>query len=143
METEETLTIPLAPKKIAVSGPVRGRFDMLSNGEQDRFIIKLDELLFSVVVSTEVGDELEFDCWDARIRVLAVEAKRWFGSKESNAKRDALHEWINRDDPEDERLIAIEDAESWATADELFRKIKYLPSTTRRRISALMEEQGF
>ena len=133
--------IPLAPKKIEVRGPDRGRYNFLSNEEEDRYTVKIDGLVVSVVVPLDRSQEIDWlDGWPERIAAIAAEAACWFSSAEMNGIRDALVEWINRDDPEDERLCAIEDAQLEYEAQKFVAGIRRRSRRVADRVVGLLSE---
>jgi hypothetical protein len=112
-DTMTKATIPLDEGRISVSDGVEGHYNWANTEEVGyRFIVRIGDHMLSEVVSGEDGASLNTEGWDDRIRFLVKESARWFGGGEQKRiSRAAITEWIERDDPEDERLIAIETAE--------------------------------
>lgn len=141
MSDTTTITpIPLAPKRIYVEGPARGRYNLMSSDESDRYIVRIDGVAHSAVIEIDRSDEIADLDWTDKISAIADEAKRWYGGAEANARRDALHEWINRDDPEDERLMAIEAAQLEHDAQAVVRSVRRLGRSTQSRVFELLQE---
>lgn len=132
--------IAQAPASIRVTGPIRGRYNFLGNEETDRYTVHIGDITSSTTVSIETSDEIVDLNWSDKIAAIAEDAKHWISSGDIDARWAAIREWINRDDPEDERLIAIEAAQLEHDAQAAVRVIRGLWQSTQARVVELLTE---
>lgn len=140
MSETETPTLSLAPSSVSVAGPTRGRYDLMdSRAEQDRYIVRVDGITISTTFDLDRSDEIAWMDWPDKIKAIAEDTKRWISSPESMARAKAVYEWINRDDPEDERLVAIERAQIESEAQELARTIRNRWPSIQKRVLEILQ----
>jgi len=141
-DTKPIYFIPFAPdpETISVSGPDRGRYNLLSNEESDRYTVRVAGVVCSTTMSIDLSDQIADLDWSEKIPAIANEAKKWISRDDFAAQRAAVLEWIELDDPEDERLIAIESAQTEFDAKQEFARIRRLSSSTQERVLELMRE---
>ena len=132
-----TETIPQAPTSINIAGPHRGHYNMLSHEESDRYKVTVNGIVCSTTVDLDRSDEISELDWPELIAAITKDAQRWWSTNKAvTDARDAIHEWINREDPEDERLMAIEEAQMRFETDGAIRKLRSLPRHIRVLITA-------
>jgi hypothetical protein len=140
-DTMTQATIPLNEGRISVSDGVGGHYNWANTAEMGyRFIVRVGDYMLSEVVSEEDGISLAGETWEERIRYLVKESARWFGGEEKRiASRAAITDWINRDDPDEERLNAIEGSEHEHAIEKLVRRIPASSYIQRAVIDRLIE----